>query len=230
MVLRDALPVLALMLAACGGEKPAPAPPAEEPPPAAPAVAPAVVVPEVLLRGIVKLTPTSSFRSCDGDPLAPVTDSTAGHLVPAYNTMRATEDEGMYIEVRGYLGGGTAVFKEIERAMPPSLANCDQPAPDYRVRFFGLDPAWTVTVSNASIDATVGDSVQISFPAVEPDDSQGYQRYQATVDAGGPHSLHVLMQRRGCSLGRTGVYAAIAATVMLDGRTLTGCGARGRQM
>jgi len=232
MVRRDTLPVLALVMAACGGEKPVPAPPPEELPAAAPAPAAATAVPETLLRGIVRLTPTTSFRSCEGDPVAPVADSTSGHLVPAYNSMRATEDDGMYIEARGYLGGGggAAVFKEIERALPPSLANCDQPAPNYRVRAFGLDPAWTVTVRGASIDATVGDSAQISFPSTAPVDSEGYQRYQTTTEAGGPHSLHLLLQRRACSLGRTGTYAAIQASVVLDGRVLNGCGGRGREM
>jgi len=230
MVLRDTLPVFALVVAACGGERPAPAPPpAEEAPAAAPAPETAAV-PETLLRGIVKLTPTSMFRSCDGEPLAPVADSTSGHLVPVYNSLRPSEEEGIYIEVRGYVGGGSAVLREIERAMPVSLANCDQPPPNYRVRAFGLEPAWTVTVSDASIEATVGDSIRISFPPVAPDDSEGYQRYQTTTDAGGPHSLHLLTQRRACSLGRTGSYAAIGTTVVLDGRAFSGCGARGRQM
>jgi uncharacterized membrane protein len=227
MVLRDTLPVLALVVAACGGERPVPPPPPEEAPAQAAAPAQVAAVPETLLRGMVKLAPSPTFRSCEGEPIAPVADSTSGHLVPAYNTVRATEDEGMYIEVRGYQAGGVAVFKEIERAMPVSLANCDQPAPNYRIRAFGLDPAWTVTVSNAAIEATDGDSVRISFPAVMPDDSGGYQRYQTSADT---HSLHLLVQRRACSLGRTGAYAAIQALVVLDGRVRSGCGARGRQM
>ena len=227
MVLRETLPVLALMVAACGGERPAPPPPPEEAPPQSPAPAQVAAVPETLLRGIVKLGPSPTFRSCEGEPLTGVADSTSDHLVPAYNTVRATEEEGMYIEVSGYQAGGVAVFKEIERAMPPSLANCDQPVPNYRIRAFSLDPAWTVTVSGAGIEATEGDSIRISFPAVMPDDSGGYQRYQATAD---PHSLHLLVQRRACSLGRTGAYAAIQALVVLDGRVLSGCGARGRQM
>jgi uncharacterized membrane protein len=159
-----------------------------------------------------------------------VADSTSGHLVPAYNTVRATEDEGMYIEVRGYVAGAMTVFREIERAMPPSLANCDQPSPNYRLLAFGIDPLWSVTVSDASIEASVGDSIRISFPAVTPDDSGEYQRYQTTTDKGEPHSLRLLVQRRACSLGRTGAYAAIQALVVLDGQALNGCGGRGRQM
>jgi uncharacterized membrane protein len=82
-------------------------------------------------------------------------------------------------------------------------------------------------VSDAAIEATDGDSVRISFPAVTPDDSGGYQRYQTSADT---HALHLLVQRRACSLGRTGAYAAIQALVVLDGRVRSGCGARGRQM
>jgi uncharacterized membrane protein len=227
MVLRDTLPVLALVVAACGGERPVPPPPPEEAPPQSPAPAQVTAAPEILLRGIVTLAPSPSFRSCEGEPLIAVADSTSEHLVPAYNTVRATADEGMYIEVRGYRAGGVAVFREIERAMPVSLANCDQPAPNYRFRAFGFDPAWTVTVSDAGIEAAEGDSIRISFPAVMPDDSGGYQRYQTTADT---HSLHLLVQRRACSLGRTGAYAATQALVVLDGRVLSGCGARGRQM
>jgi uncharacterized membrane protein len=230
MVRRDTLPVLALVVAACGGERPMPPPPPEAAAQAVPAPAQAAAVPETLLRGIVRLGPSPMFRSCEGEPLTPVADSTSEHLVTAYHSVRATEDEGMYIEVRGYLAGGLAVLKEIERAMPPSLANCDQPPPDYQLRAFGLDPAWTVTVSNAAIDVSEGDSVRIGFPAVTPDDSAGFQRYQTATDAGGPHSLHLLVQRRACSLGRTGAYAAIQALVVLDGRVLSGCAGRGRQM
>jgi uncharacterized membrane protein len=227
MFARGTLPILALMAAACGSDNP--------PPPAVPvqqpAAAPAAPRPaaSMLVRGIVKLTPAPSFQPCGGT-LMNVVDSSGDRLVSTYHFMHAGEEEGMYVLARGETTAqGQMVLHALEFAGRPSATeNCEQPAPDYLVLLRGAEPEWSLKLTESTLTFSQPSQADpLSFPAPVPDDSAGFRRYQASTP-GGLHTIHVLLRRTNCSEGRTGVYAAIAASVVLDGIRLQGCGWRGR--
>lgn len=227
MISRRIGPALALLGAACSGEQPAP-PPA---PPAAPAVAPAAPVAgesQLFLRGTLSLAPELSFRACEGGPLLIPLDSTGGRLVGAARTSRSDDTEGMYILARATEGGGRTVLRDLEYGARPGPADgCEQPAPEYLIMARGTGPGWRVTISDAVVqfsDSASPDGIQ--FVVAAPDDSAEWQRYR--FQPSGSHTLELLLTRSGCSENGTGAYGSMRAMALIDGRSLTGCGWRGR--
>jgi putative lipoprotein len=228
MVHRLALPLLACLVAACGGDSP---PPQPLPPPPAPSQAPSAAVtapPDVMLRGIVRAGASLTFRPCDGSLLMIALDSTSGGVRPIYRLMNATDEAGMYVLVRGRqsAGGDVATLREIAFASRPGPgASCEEPAPDYLVMLRGTNPAWQVTIRDQAIEFSQSDSIRIEFPAVAPEDTAGLTRYQTTQ---GAHSLRLFLTRAECSEGSSGNYMKMRADVVIDGRPLQGCAWPGR--
>ncbi|HEV8148987.1 MAG TPA: hypothetical protein VGP61_02250 [Gemmatimonadales bacterium] len=225
---RPTLPILVLLIAACGGDRPEQALPARQ---RATSHAPGSTSGSapLLLRGIVKLSPSLQFQSCEAGPLMGVLDSTGDRIVSTYRFMRATEQEGMYVLARGgATAQGQIVFRELEFAGRPDEGRGCGELMDYLVMVRGTDPEWGLKLTGPTLlFSGAGQPAPIEFPAPAPDDSGGFKRYQTTSD-NGTHTLHLLLIRASCSEGRTGMYSAISAAVILDGRRLQGCGWRGR--
>lgn len=224
--------LLVVALAACGGSEPPPVPPAE---PAAPAQSAAVAptaTPDVMVRGTIRMLPDPMFRSCDASALLPIVDSAGDRLPMFYRSMRANDQEGMYVEGRAAGGTGSrVVLRSIEMVTLSGDAwGCDRPAPSWRYRVVGMNPAWSVTVSSAGITYEQPDSaVRIGFPAAVAEDSSGSMRIAVNSQDGGGHSIHLLLDPRGCSLGNKGTWLAMQAQVVLDGKPSTGCASRGTE-
>jgi len=227
MFLRLAVPAVAFGLVACGAEKPAPAVPEQAaPPPAAPVAGP---LPQAMVRGIVRLTPTLSFRSCEGQSLMTLVDNSGGRLISNYRLMQADESDGMYVLGRAATSpSNELLLGEIEYAgLPGGTEGCQQPLPDYVISARGEDPAWRLTIGNGGIVfVREADQTSMNFPAVTPDDSAGRVRYQSTT--GGDQSFHLLLDRNGCAGRRAGMYASMTADLIIGGQTLRGCAWRGR--
>jgi len=224
--------LLTLALAACGGSEPPPVPPAE-PAAAAPAPAPVAAPPqEAMVRGTVRMLPAPMFRSCDASALTPIVDSAGDRLPMFFRAMRATDQEGMYVEGRATVGNGAlVVLRSIEMVTLPGDAwGCDRPAPVWRYRAAGKNPAWSVIVSSTGITYEQPDSaVRITFPAGTPDDSSGLMRIMASSADGGGHSIHLLLEPKGCSVGNSGTWFGMQAQLVLDGKPFSGCASRGTQ-
>lgn len=232
MSLRLTLPVLAFGLVSCGAEKPAPAavPDQTAPPAAAPVAAPAPAA-ATMVRGIVRLQPSPSFRSCEATSQLTLIDNTGGRLAPNYRFMQANDTDGLYVLASGTINErGEMVLGEIEFAgLPATTGGCEGPAPDYSMAVRGGEPAWSLTVTGSGIEfSRGGDQPAITFPAVTPDDSGGMTRYQAAT-TGAEHSLHLLLSRTGCTGSRAAaMYASMQARAVIDGQSLSGCAWRGR--
>ncbi len=213
---------------ACGGgEQPAPAPPPTEAPdqpaPAAPAERP-----DLLMRGIVRLQPPM-FRSCDGNVVAELIDSTAGRLVPTFSILQATEQDGLYVLARGAFGERReVVLRELQLATRPAeREGCEQPDPEYVIMARGLGPAWHVRVLASGIEySQEGEAASLTFPAVAPQDSAGRTIYQTTSAAPDSHTLRLSLLIEGCAQGDA-IYGSMQAEVTVDGTTLQGCAWRG---
>jgi uncharacterized membrane protein len=228
MVPRPTFLILALLLAACAGDRPAQTLPAKRR--ATGHSSASTSSAPLLVRGIVKLTPSLLFQSCEAGPLMNVLDSTGDRIVSTYRFMQATEQDGMYVLARGgATAQGQMVFRELEFAgRPDAGTGCGEAALDYLVMVRGTDPQWSLKLTGSTLQFSgAGESAPIEFPAPAPDDSGGFKRYQ-TISDNGAHTLHLLLIRSSCSEGRTGMYSAISAAAVLDGKRLQGCGWRGR--
>ena len=223
MNLRNVAAILAVSLPACAGERPDPSPPAARPPAPPEAPGAATMTQRVMLRGIVRLQPTLTFRACNAQLLATAHDSTNERLVPAYQVIRPSDDEGMYVEV---VGSETAtrevVLHQLEYAARPGPGlGCEQRSGDFLVRAFGRRPEWRLTLTTTGIELTqVGES-PLSFPTVAPDDSSGHLRYRA------PGGLHLRLTTMPCTEDSTGTFASMQAVVTVAGKSHRGCASHG---
>lgn len=221
-------------LAACGGGESPPIPPAQQPAPVeAPPPAPPAAASQMMIRGTIRLFPSAMFRSCEASALVPLVDSTGTQLTSAYRTARATDQDGLYFEGRAMAGSAVpVVITGIELTTRPGDAwGCDRPAPSWQVRVTGRNPAWSLTIAASGITYELPDSaVRIVFPAAAPDDSSGFRRYTtSTSDGGTAHTLHLLLEDRGCNIGSSGTWASMQARVVLDGAPMNGCASRGTE-
>lgn len=224
--------LLSAALAACGGKE-APAVPAAAPAPAAPAPAAPAPPQDVMIRGTIRMLPAAMFRSCDASALTALVDSTGDRIPGLYRATGSNDQDGMYVEGRAAAGAGTGkvVLKSVELATQAGDAwSCDRPAPAWRYRATGRNPAWSVTVSSTGITYEAPDSaVRISFPAAPPEDSSGFIRFAVNSTDGGGHSIHLLLEPRGCNIGSSGTWAAMQSRVVLDGKPFNGCASRGTE-
>jgi len=231
MIHRYLLPV-AFLAAACGGENkpPAPAPIAVVPEAAAPVPTAPAAGPEVLLRGTVHLEPRLEFRSCESGTIVTALDSTGGRLVSTYRLMQASNDPGMYVLARGArAGNGGVVLREIEVASIPTAAEgCNQPQPNADIIVRGGKPDWGLTISRSGIEFSQGADPIIVLPAVTPTGGAGTSRYEVAAGPGNTHTLQLDLTDGACNLGAKSVYAAMRATMVLDGKSLSGCAWRTR--
>lgn len=222
MASRLTRPILLLALVGCGRDRPAP-PPANLPPPAAEPAAPAAAAPpDVMLRGIVRLSPTLTFRACDGQLLATVLDSTGERLVPAFQVIRPGE-EGMYVEAAGHeTRNREVVLRSLEYAARPTPGlGCEQPPSGALLRAFGRRPDWGLSITPSGVELTQSGQPALTFAPPTLDDSAGHLRYRAD-------RFHLLLTAIACTEDSTGTFGSMQAVVTVEGRVLRGCAARGQ--
>lgn len=222
MNVRNVAAILAIALPACAAERPEPVLPAARPPAPPQAPGAATVAQSVMLRGIVRLQPTLTFRACDGQLLATAHDSTNERLVPAYQVIRPSVDEGMYVEV---VASETAtrevILHQLEYAARPGPGlGCEQRSREFLVRAFGRRPEWRLTLTTTGFELTQAGESPLAFPTVAPDDSSGHLRYRA----GG---LHLRLTTIPCTEDSTGTFASMQAVVTVAGKSLRGCASHG---
>jgi uncharacterized membrane protein len=223
MAIRQAglLLLLALVLAGCGRERPAAAP--VNPPPAAqePAASRAAAPPDLMLRGIVRLNPTLTFRACDGQLLATVLDSTGERLIPAYQVLRPGE-EGIYVEAAGReTENREVVLRSLEYAARPGPGlGCEQPASAALLRAFGRRPLWRLSITATGVELTQAGQPALTFAPPALDDSAGHLRYRAD-------RFHLLLTALPCTEDSTGTFGSMQAVVTAEGKVLRGCASRG---
>ena len=221
MAIRRAGPMLLMVLAACGAERPAP-PPVNPPPPAPePAASGTTVRPDVMLRGIVRLDPTLTFRACDGQLLATVLDSTGERLVPAHQVIRPG-DQGIYIEASGHeTENREVVLRSLEYAARPGPGlGCEQPPSGALLKAFGRRPDWRLSITATGAELTQSGQPALSFAPPALDDSAGHLRYRAD-------RFHLLLTAIPCTEDSTGTFGSMQAVATVEGRVLRGCAARG---
>jgi uncharacterized membrane protein len=221
----------ALAAAACGGDRTPPAAdtPAPAPAPAAPAPAPIQALPDVMLRGTAHLEPSLTFRSCETRTIISALDSTGGRLVSTYRLLQASNEAGMYVLARGVTApNGTVIFREVEYASQPSATEgCDQ-TPSGVIAARGVGPDWHLEISSSGIQFTRGAEPTITFPAVTPSGSGGSIRYEVPAAPGAPHTLQLDLSRAACNVGAKFTYAAMQASLVVDGKAIRGCAWRNR--
>lgn len=222
MAFRQSGLLLSLALAACGGEAPAP-PPVNPPPPAPePAATGPAARPDVMLRGIVRLQPTLTFRACDGQLLATVLDSSGERLVTAHQVIRPGDD-GIYVEASGHeTENREVVLRSLEYATRPGPGlGCEQPPSDALLKAFGRRPDWRLSITALGAELTQSGQPALSFPPPTLDDSAGQLRYRSD-------RFHLLLTAMPCTEDSTGTFGSMQAVVTVEGRVLRGCAARGR--
>ena len=222
MAIRVAMSLGALALVSCGRERPAASPVNLPPPARAPAAAPAPARPDLMLRGIVRLSPTLTFRACDGQLLATVLDSTGERLIPAYQVIRPG-DEGMYVEAAGReTANREVVLRSLEYAARPGPGlGCERPASAELLRAFGRRPDWRLSITPTGVELTQAGQPALAFPAPALDDSAGHLRYRS-------ERFHLLLTARPCTEDSTGTFGSLQAVVTVEGRVLRGCAAHGQ--
>jgi uncharacterized membrane protein len=221
MTRRLAGPMLLLALAGCGRDRAAPSP--VNPPPSAPEPpAPSAAArPDVMLRGMVMLTPTLTFRACDGQLLATVLDSTGARLIPAYQVIRPG-DQGVYVEAAGHeTENREVILRSLEYAARPGPGlGCEQPASGALLRAFGRRPDWRLSITGAGVELTQTGQPALTFPPPALDDSAGHLRYRAD-------RFHLLLTAIPCTEDSTGTFGSMQAVVTVEGKSLRGCASRG---
>ena len=221
MAIRQTRPILLLALAGCGAERPAP-PPVNPPPSEAQPPAPSAAArPDLMLRGIVRLSPTLTFRACDGQLLATVLDSTGERLIPAYQVIRPG-DEGMYVEAAGHeTENREVVLRSLEYAARPGAGlGCEQPPSGGLLRAFGRRPDWRLSITATGVELTQAGQPDLAFPAAALDDSAGHLRYRSD-------RFHLLLTAIPCIEDSTGTFGSMQAVVTVEGKVLRGCASRG---
>jgi uncharacterized membrane protein len=214
--------MLLLALAGCGGERPAP-PPANPPPSAPEPAAPGPAArPDVMLRGIVRLEPTLTFRACEGQLLATVLDRTGERLIPAYMVIRPGDD-GIYVEAAGHeTPSREVVLRSLEYAARPGPGlGCEQPPSGALLRAFGRRPEWRLSITAAGVELTQPGQPALTFSPPALDDSAGHLRYRSA------DRFHLLLTAIPCTEDSTGTFGSMQAVVTVEGKVLRGCASRG---
>lgn len=224
--------LLAAVAAACGGgDRNPPAPALPAPAPAAPAPAAPRGLPDALLRGTVYLEPNLTFRSCDTRTIVTAFDSTGGRLVSTYRLMQASNEQGMFLLARGATtGNGGAILREVEYAsLPSDTEGCDQPPLSGEIAARGVRPDWRLAISGSGIEfSRTNDPSNIAFPPMTPSGTGGAIRYEVSGGSGAPHTLRLDLSKAACNIGTKFTYAAMQASLVIDGTSLRGCAWRTR--
>jgi len=174
-----------------------------------------------MLRGIVRLEPTLTFRACDGQLLATVLDSTGERLIPAYQGIRPGDD-GMYVEAAGHeTEKREVVLRTVEYAARPGPGlGCEQPPSSALLRAFGRRPDWRLSITATGVELTLAGQPGLTFSAPALDDSAGHLRYRSD-------RFHLLLTALPCTEDSTGTFGSMRAVVTVEGRVLQGCASHG---
>jgi uncharacterized membrane protein len=160
-----------------------------------------------------------------------VLDSTGGRLVSAYRLMQASNEPGMYLLARGApAGNGAVILREVEYAsLPSATEGCDQPPPTGDIVVRGANPDWRLAISGSGMEfSQTTEPTSIAFPAVAPTGAGGSIRYELPAGSGGPHTLQLDLSKAACNVGTGSTYAAMRASLVVDGQALRGCAWRAR--
>jgi uncharacterized membrane protein len=231
MIHRYLLPAAVAAAACGGGDRNPPAPALPAPVPEAPAPTAPRALPDALLRGTVHLEPSLTFRSCETRTIVTALDSTGSRLVSTYRLMQASNQPGMYLLARGATAGnGADILREIEYASVPSATEgCDQSPPSGEIAARGVNPDWGLVISGSGIQfSRTTEPTSIVFPAVTPSGTAGVIRYEVPGGSGVPHTLQLDLSKAACNVGTKFTYAAMQASLMIDGKPLRGCAWRTR--
>jgi uncharacterized membrane protein len=174
-----------------------------------------------MLRGIVRLEPTLTFRACDGQLLATVLDSTGERLIPAYLVIRPGDD-GIYVEAAGHeTPSREVVLRSLEYAARPGPGlGCEQPLSGALLRAFGRRPDWRLSITAAGAELTEAGQPALTFAVPALDDSAGQLRYRSD-------RFHLLLTTIPCTEDSTGTFGSMQAVVTVAGKALRGCASRG---
>jgi putative lipoprotein len=231
--LRAAIPMLGLLLGACGNAER----PAGDDDDVGPPLTEAVV--EGTFHGTVTFDATTRrFEPCNGlggRPLA-VEDAADGELLAAFQELAGQPGAELYVEVkgrvepisRGVLGTGPdrqLVVTEVRRATA-GAAGCEDDLDGVTWRASGNEPFWRVDVTSMDITLVRPDAGTISFPYEPARDSAG-TRIITTAVAGGP-SLRLELVEERCVDSMSGFWQPFRARLILDGgEPLDGCAVEG---
>jgi uncharacterized membrane protein len=180
------------------------------------------------LRGVVRLDPAPRFQSCDLEINGPFEDKSAIGVVPISRRLTGNTDE-VFVLARGTSSAqGSVVLEEIEFAgVAGPTDGCEQPAPNYNVFARGGEPAWSLRVTDSGVEFTEADSTTLQLPPVAPRNAGDGTVYEASTNAGVPHTLSLTLRSIGCYEGSQ-AYTSNRAEVVIDGRAFTGCAWRGK--
>jgi uncharacterized membrane protein len=86
----------------------------------------------------------------------------------------------------------------------------------------GHEPGWRVDIANDQLTllADYGE-IRLSMPAPAPEKVEEGRRYTGQADG---HNIAIIVSERPCEDGATGLPRPYVVVLVLDGRTLNGCG------
>ena len=217
---------LVLSLAACGADKPVPAPAQHA---AVDDTNPSSS--RVPLRGVVTTSgKTATFRPC-GAPAASaltVTDQ-SGELAKVYSRLAVKSSDGIYVELVGTADGTTVTVTALlrARALGGAIA-CDAPVFDGEFVANGNEPFWAVEIRENGItfrspELPKGRMYPYAFTRTET----GSVVYATKVEAPTVSTLEVALEPVRCVDSMSGELRSFKAHVTHDGMKLEGCAIAG---
>jgi uncharacterized membrane protein len=114
-----------------------------------------------------------------------------------------------------------ATTNESNLAQMPSWEGARAAGVDFRA--VGQEPGWIIDIYSGDRIVALLDYGErlIEFPRPEPTSLEGSTSYQTQADG---HTLSVIIRRSPCQDGMSGEAYPATVDVVVDGRTLNGCG------
>jgi len=222
---------VALLALACGG-------PSREEPPAPLAAAPPAAGPQVYRGQFVWGHEARSFTPCGEERDWWVVDATPdGELRQVYEELASQPYQAIFAEVAGETGpaptegfgadyDGQLTVRELRRAVLEG-PGCGEDISAFAFRALGNEPFWGAVIRDSTIVFTQpGDPPRLEFPAVAPEvEADGMSWSSATETPAA--EIRIELRKARCVDSMSGARFPYRATVVLDGRELTGCGYAG---
>ena len=219
------------VVAACGGDEPAP------PPEAAPAAQDAA---EPELRGPIRVAGllligegVVEFQSCDGDaplwldgPLAIDLQELHYELAPGVEPF-----EGIFIDVVANVGpppavgpgtayDGALIVLYLRRAALEGW-NCGDVDPAMVVQAAGTEPFWSLSIKNEGAEFATPEGRRTLDMGELQEDEEGWVLQGLGPDGG---NVFVSLVAVPCRNAMSGAYSHLSAEVQVGGQTFRGCG------